>query len=125
MVQGTSPPGSSLRHRRQVLLPAQPSREHYADFWVLYSRQAIQKYIKANNNLGNPTDAMFKSRVNAAIRKGLDNGDFSFPKGTCTLLRFRAIASKGWLRTRSTRQLSRIILADKFSRPEVRQHKAC
>jgi histone H1/5 len=48
------------------------------------SRQAIQKYMKANNDLGNPTEAMFKSRLNAAIRKGLDGGDFSFPKGMCT-----------------------------------------
>lgn len=49
------------------------------------SRQAIQKYIKANNSLGNPTEAMFKSRVNGAIRKGLESGDFSFPKGTFAL----------------------------------------
>lgn len=53
-------------------------------FVCFHSRQAIQKYIKANNSLGNPTDTMFKSRVNGAIRKGLESGDFSFPKGTPT-----------------------------------------
>ncbi|PVI07025.1 hypothetical protein DM02DRAFT_382756 [Periconia macrospinosa] len=45
------------------------------------SRQAIQKYIKANNNVGNITDTMFKSLVNRAITTGEEKGIFSRPKG--------------------------------------------
>jgi histone H1/5 len=47
-----------------------------------YSRQAIQKYIKANNKLGNVSDAAFKSHVNRAIASGVEKSDFSQPKGT-------------------------------------------
>jgi histone H1/5 len=46
------------------------------------SRQAIQKYIKANNKLGNVSDAAFKSHVNRAIASGVEKSDFSQPKGT-------------------------------------------
>ncbi|KAF2791365.1 hypothetical protein K505DRAFT_363895 [Melanomma pulvis-pyrius CBS 109.77] len=45
------------------------------------SRQAIQKYIKANNTLGDVTDVMFKSHVNRAIVSGEKAGDFTRPKG--------------------------------------------
>jgi histone H1/5 len=45
------------------------------------SRQAIQKYIKANNKVGNVSDAAFKSHVNRAIASGVEKGDFSQPKG--------------------------------------------
>ncbi|KAF2641226.1 hypothetical protein P280DRAFT_468878 [Massarina eburnea CBS 473.64] len=45
------------------------------------SRQAIQKYIKANNDLGSISDAMFKSLVNRAIVSGEEKGAFSRPKG--------------------------------------------
>lgn len=47
----------------------------------LCSRQAIQKYIKANNSLGDVSDAMFKSHVNRAIVSGEKAGDFTRPKG--------------------------------------------
>ncbi|KAF2007738.1 hypothetical protein P154DRAFT_516552 [Amniculicola lignicola CBS 123094] len=46
------------------------------------SRQAIQKYIKANNKLGDVTDVMFKSHVNRAIQSGEKSGVFTRPKGT-------------------------------------------
>lgn len=52
-----------------------------ADIIRLDSRQAIQKYIKANNDLGVVTDAMFKSHVNRAIASGEKSGDFLRPKG--------------------------------------------
>ncbi|KAF2459448.1 linker histone H1 and H5 family-domain-containing protein [Lineolata rhizophorae] len=45
------------------------------------SRQAIKKYIKANNNLGETTDAAFTSHVNRALAAGEKSGDFSRPKG--------------------------------------------
>lgn len=50
------------------------------------SRQAIQKYIKANNQLGDVTDNMFKSHVNRSIQKGEKDGDFTRPKGQSWLL---------------------------------------
>ncbi|KAF1956680.1 hypothetical protein CC80DRAFT_516221 [Byssothecium circinans] len=45
------------------------------------SRQAIQKYIRANNKTDNVSDAMFKSLVNRAISAGEEKGTFSRPKG--------------------------------------------
>jgi histone H1/5 len=45
------------------------------------SRQAIKKYIQANNNLGATTDAMFSSHLSRAIAAGEKSGDFSRPKG--------------------------------------------
>jgi hypothetical protein len=54
----------------------------------LHSRQAIQKYIKANNKLGNVSDTAFKGHVNRAIASGEEKGDFSRPKGTLLLSSF-------------------------------------
>jgi len=45
------------------------------------SRQAIKKYIQANNNLGGTTEAMFTSHINRAILSGEKSGDFARPKG--------------------------------------------
>ncbi|OCL02617.1 hypothetical protein AOQ84DRAFT_176737 [Glonium stellatum] len=45
------------------------------------SRQAIKKYIQANNNLGATTDAMFSSHLSRAIAAGEKSGEFSRPKG--------------------------------------------
>jgi hypothetical protein len=47
------------------------------------SRQAIQKYIKANNNVGNLSDTAFKGHVNRAIAHGVEKGIFLQPKGKC------------------------------------------
>lgn len=47
------------------------------------SRQAIQKYIKANNKVDNLSDAAFKNHVNRAITSGEEKGDFLRPKGKC------------------------------------------
>lgn len=46
-----------------------------------HSRQAIQKYIKANNTIGNVTDVTYKGHVNRAIVKGEETGIFLRPKG--------------------------------------------
>lgn len=48
---------------------------------VLSSRQAIKKYIIANNNLGSATEATVNSHINIALKKGEESGDFSRPKG--------------------------------------------
>ncbi|KAK4981728.1 hypothetical protein LTR66_009755 [Elasticomyces elasticus] len=45
------------------------------------SRQAIKKYIFANNNLGNTTDAQFSSQINRALITGAEKGLFDRPKG--------------------------------------------
>jgi histone H1/5 len=46
-----------------------------------HSRQAIKKYIKANNKLGDITDATFNSHINRALATGEKNGEFLRPKG--------------------------------------------
>jgi hypothetical protein len=56
-------------------------RELSADLSHSISRQAIKKYIQANNNLGGTTDAMFSSHLSRAIAAGEKSGDFSRPKG--------------------------------------------
>jgi hypothetical protein len=46
------------------------------------SRQAIKKYVQANNNLGGVSDATFTNQFNKALQKGSDSGVFDRPKGT-------------------------------------------
>jgi len=45
------------------------------------SRQAIKKYIKANNDLGATTDAAFATHINRALAGGEKAGIFDRPKG--------------------------------------------
>ncbi|ERF70725.1 hypothetical protein EPUS_05077 [Endocarpon pusillum Z07020] len=46
------------------------------------SRQAIKKYVKANNKgLTTATDAQFDVMFNKALKTGVDKGDFTQPKG--------------------------------------------
>lgn len=45
------------------------------------SRQALKKYVLANNNLGNISDAAFTQRFNQALSKGTESGAFLRPKG--------------------------------------------
>ena len=47
------------------------------------SRQSLKKYVKANNQLGSTTDAMFDSLFNKALRLGVQKGHFEQPKGEC------------------------------------------
>ena len=51
----------------------------------VYSRQAIQKYIQANNKVGNLSETAFRNHVNRAITSGKDKGDFAQPKGKSPL----------------------------------------
>jgi hypothetical protein len=46
------------------------------------SRQALKKYVLANNELGNVNDAQFTSLFNRALAKGSESGVFARPKGT-------------------------------------------
>lgn len=52
-----------------------------ANFGRPHSRQAIKKYIKANNNLGATSDAAFNSHINRALAAGEEGGVFERPKG--------------------------------------------
>lgn len=45
------------------------------------SRQAIKKYILANNNLGATTDAAYNTHLSRALSSGEQQGVFSRPKG--------------------------------------------
>ncbi|KAL1303347.1 hypothetical protein AAFC00_006746 [Neodothiora populina] len=44
------------------------------------SRQAIKKYVLANNNLGGVSDAMLSSHFNKALTRGSETGVFERPK---------------------------------------------
>lgn len=48
---------------------------------VSNSRQAIKKYVRANNKLGSTTDAAFDKHISHALKHGEDTGDFERPKG--------------------------------------------
>jgi histone H1/5 len=47
----------------------------------LYSRQAIKKYVKANNTITVTSESQFDSLFNKALKTGAEKGDFSQPKG--------------------------------------------
>ena len=46
------------------------------------SRQALKKYVLANNNLSGVSDAAFTTQFNRALQKGSDSKVFARPKGT-------------------------------------------
>ena len=46
------------------------------------SRQAIKKYIQANNKLNVATPSVFDSLFNRALKAGAEGGHFTQPKGT-------------------------------------------
>jgi histone H1/5 len=45
------------------------------------SRQAIKKYVKANNNITVTSETQFDSLFNKALKSGVEKGDFTQPKG--------------------------------------------
>ncbi|KAI9882884.1 MAG: coq1 putative hexaprenyl diphosphate synthase [Watsoniomyces obsoletus] len=45
------------------------------------SRQALKKYIQANNNINVPSTKTFDSLFNRTLKAGVDSGDFAQPKG--------------------------------------------
>ncbi len=49
---------------------------------TLHSRQAIKKYIQANNTTNAASSNVFDSQFNRALKNGVDKGEFSQPKGT-------------------------------------------
>lgn len=63
----------------QVSIPTSFSPQHETD--VLHSRQAIKKYVKANNTITTTSETQFDSLFNKALKSGVEKGDFSQPKG--------------------------------------------
>lgn len=56
--------------------------QHLANNLHHNSRQAIKKYVKANNKgLTITSDASFDGMFNKAIKNGVEKGDFTQPKG--------------------------------------------
>jgi len=81
-------------HRRHVLLPHSVSIVDSACYLTCHvttvqlknrngsSRQALKKYVKANNaHLKDVQDSMFDSLFNRALKNGVDKGVFEQPKG--------------------------------------------
>lgn len=50
------------------------------------SRQAIKKYVKANNKVKYTSEVQFDSMFNRALKGGVEKGDFAQPKGTSSSL---------------------------------------
>lgn len=59
---------------------------------LFHSRQAIKKYIQANNKLAGTTDAAFTSHMSRALASGKQSGVFEQPKGMyAALFSFQAV----------------------------------
>lgn len=63
---------------------------HELTFVHYYSRQAIKKYVKANNKVKYTSEAQFDSMFNRALKAGVEKGDFAQPKGTSLSLTVEA-----------------------------------
>lgn len=46
-----------------------------------YSRQAIKKYVTANNKITFASQGAFDAQFNKAIKAGVEKGEFTQPKG--------------------------------------------
>src|SRR5436305_1648780 len=54
---------------------------HPANSLNLISRQAIKKYVKANNKVQFTSETQFDSMFNKALKSGVEKGEFTQPKG--------------------------------------------
>lgn len=61
---------------------ASPLFEPNADNFSYHSRQAIKKYVLANNNLSGVSEAAITTQFNKALQRGSESGVFARPKGT-------------------------------------------
>jgi len=62
------------------------------------SRQAIKKYVQANNKLSATTPKVFDSMFNRSLKSGVESGDFTQPKGPSGPVK---VAKKGAPATKS------------------------
>jgi histone H1/5 len=49
---------------------------------TINSRQAIKKYVKANNKVQFTSETQFDSMFNKALKSGVEKAEFTQPKGT-------------------------------------------
>ena len=56
------------------------------------SRQALKKYILANNKTNAASPAVFDAQFNKALRTGVEKGDFTQPKGMLFLFPFSCLS---------------------------------
>lgn len=72
----------AFQHGVALRPSAYPQRDdHMTDTPLHYSRQAIKKYVQANNNLSGVSDGVFTAQFNKALQKGSESGVFMRPKG--------------------------------------------
>ena len=74
-------------------LRARSSCNELADAAFRSSRQALKKYIQANNTTAASSPASFDTQFNKAIKSGVDKGDFSQPKGMYSLPYFASMST--------------------------------
>ncbi|KAL2375682.1 hypothetical protein RJ035_008350, partial [Blastomyces gilchristii] len=46
------------------------------------SRQALKKYVQANNRINVTSQSAFDAQFNRAVKTGVEKGDFTQPKGS-------------------------------------------
>lgn len=73
---------------------------------VFRSRQAIKKYVQANNSLGNTSESAFNNHMSRALATGETNGVFERPKGKPARVSLRQFCQPRWRRTTTTIKMS-------------------
>lgn len=58
-----------------------------------FSRQAIKKYVSANNKINVASQATFDAQFNKAIKAGVEKGEFTQPKGKSRSFLFFFVSS--------------------------------
>lgn len=57
---------------------------------LLFSRQAIKKYVMSNNKVTFASQSAFDAQFNKAIKTGAEKGEFTQPKGKSSVSFFGA-----------------------------------
>lgn len=82
MVAGKLPSAAILSQTRLLFFGQRNCfLDSAANSCVSRSRQAIKKYVKANNKITITSEAQFDSMFNKALKTGVEKGDFTQPKG--------------------------------------------
>jgi len=72
------------------------------------SRQAIKKYVKANNKVKYTSEAQFDSMFNRALKAGVEKGDFAQPKGMLLSPSFKARETRHHALPSQTKAISEV-----------------
>ena len=86
MVAGKPSQLENPRARNLFVFCTSTLEENVTDTSSSISRQALKKYILANNKTNAASPAVFDAQFNKALRTGVEKGDFTQPKGTLFLL---------------------------------------